>query len=222
MKSSELDQAQAAEREAAKHLDLRNQKPSLILAVALYIGFLVAPYAGGASGFAVFSGRAGIEVNAIEYIFMVLLTASVAVLTPVVIVLRRTAPALVAWCLSTVAFVMSLLLIWIRGASPAPSGWGIALAIAAAGFAAIAYALIALRRSPAQLAAQQAAREAAGRLDPVGVLQQDIHQHAVSAAHSPLVDNRRAQAQQRHRRALGASDEQHSAAGEASPEERTS
>lgn len=198
--------ARAQEREAAKYMALGSQKVTLGVAVALYLIFLVVPYAGSVSGWEIIAGRAGdygVKISLMEYVAIWLNTIGVGVLTTLTLVTCRATTGLVAWMMSTVSFAICIFGFWARGTDVNGPKIGMYLGVLAAALAAVAYSLVALRRSPEQLEAAQHARAEAGKLDRVGVVQRDI-MHTPSEAENPLlIDDRRAQAARRHRKNIG-------------------
>ena len=106
-----VQDAVAAERRAAKTIELGAHRYALIVSVVLWIAYLLVPYAGEARGWeALMLGTTseGVKISLVEAISAWLALVGVGVLTSTVIVTRRTALALVAWMMTTVSFFANL------------------------------------------------------------------------------------------------------------------
>lgn len=196
-------QAAREERVAAKYMDLRSQVYTLGLAVLSYIAYLFLPHAGGARGFEVLlrlPAAQEVGISIVENVFVYLLTIGVGVLTTLVIFTRRAVFGLVGWMMSTVGFVINILVFWMRGSQPEEAQIGMYVAAVAAGLAFFGYSLVALRRSPEQQEAERRARDIAGQLDEVGQVQAGINQAPAPERNPLLIDDRRAQAHERNAR----------------------
>lgn len=195
--------AAAAEREAAKHMDLRNQFFTLAAAVVFFVAYLVLPHAGPARGYDfVFHTATGqqVGISLPETIFCLLMSVGVGVLTTAVLITKRAVFGLAAWMMVTVGFVSSIFVFWVRGSQSYGAEVGVWLGIFSMALATVAYSLVALRRSPQQLEAERRARAAAGQLDEVGHAQRQAQTKPVAETNPLFIDDRRAQAAQRHRR----------------------
>lgn len=202
--SKEKQAAAAAEKRAARTMDLRGQTVTLWVAVALFVAYLLLPHAGPARGFQVLTGQSGeVEISIVEYVFAVLMTLGVGVLTTLTLITRRAAFGLAGWMMATVAFAVSLFMFWVRGSQDYGVGIGAVCGVVACGLTFIAYCLVALRRSPEQQEAQERARAAAGTMDEVGQVQNRIRATVDPDSNPLLVDDRRQQAAARYRRTHG-------------------
>lgn len=190
-----------AERKIAQKMDLRNQVIPLALAVVLYVAWLVLPHSAGIRGYEIitFSATARESMSIAEFVFAILITLGVGVFTTLVLITRKAVFGLIGWMLVTVGFAYSLFMIWMRGARADGAEVGMWLGIAAVTIATFSFALVALRRSPEQMAAEKQARQEASKLDTIGQAQMDIRQESAPEVNPLLVDDRRARAAQRHR-----------------------
>lgn len=207
--SVSVAQFEQQEREAAKLLQLGSLRWVLLACVALFWVAVFLPFAGGVPGWsvlAVSTDATRVQTKLTEFVFLWLALIGVGVLTLLVVVTRRFAFAAPAWMVTTVAFFVSLLAIWLRRSSSTYDagfyhGPGAYLAIVAVGIAVFTY-IPALTRRGARLEEATRRRIDADRFDAVGQAQLDatrrIH-HDESAA--LFVDDRRARAAQRHQRA---------------------
>ncbi|WP_246388983.1 hypothetical protein [Corynebacterium incognita] len=200
-----------SERLAARTMDLGGQVWPLAVAVLLFVVYLFLPHAGAASGWEVVfhqPAAAAADVKITERVFSDLLALGVGVFTVLLLATRRAAFGLIAWMLVAVAFFGSIFAFWMRGAAQVPAGIGMYIGVLSAGVAFVAYSLVALRKSPEQLAAEAARKRAAGQLDEVGELQSQLRsgsepktQLRSDARRNPLlVDDRRKRAAARHKR----------------------
>lgn len=202
--SREKQAAAAAEKRAARTMDLRGQTITLVVAVALFGAYLVLPHAGSARGVQVLTGHAGeVEISIVEYVFVTLMTLGVGVLSTLTLITRRAVFGLAGWMMSTVAFAVSLFMFWVRGTQEYGLGLGAICGVVACGLSFIAYCLVALRRSPEQQQAQERARAAAGTMDEVGQVHNRIRATVDPGSNPLLIDDRRQQAVARHRRNQG-------------------
>lgn len=193
------------EKEASRSVELGAAGWVLLGCVVAYLVSLVLPFAGAARGWQVLAATGAAreaQLKATEFVFAWLSFLGVGVLTSLTLATRRFAVAVPAWMATTVAFIVSILAIWLRRTSSTfdmglRHGPGIYLAIAAVGVAVFAFIPVVLRRSAAQADIAQRRASADGR-DAVAVAQQSA---AVSRGDNPLlVDDRRARAAERHRR----------------------
>lgn len=198
--------AVAAERRAAKRLELGNFRYLLIASVVAYVVYLLLPYAGAAHGWealALTETSEGVRISIMETVSAWFALLGVGVLTTVTILVRRTSLALVAWMLVTISFFINLWGFWFRGSAADGASIGMYVGALSTLLAFVAYCNVALRRSPEQLAAAERVRETSGKLDHVGLLQTEAATD-LPAEHNPLlVDDRRSQAAARYRRQHG-------------------
>ena len=206
--SDEVTTAQdaiAAERRAAKTIELGAHRYALIAAVVLWAAYLIFPYAGAAHGWeALVMGTTaeGVKISVVEAISAWLALLGIGVFTTATILTRRTSLALVAWMMVTISFFSHLWGFWYRGSAADGAAFGMYVGALATCVAFLVYCQVALRRSPEQLAAQERVREAAGKLDQVGLLQSEAATDLPAEQNPLLIDNRRSQAASRHRRSL--------------------
>ncbi len=197
-----------AEKKAAGRMTLGPYRWWLVAALVLYVVYLVVPHAGDTLGFQVTfrlpaAVDAGIKIT--EYVFAWLMLGGLGVFTTLTVLTRRTVFGLIAWMLVTVGVFYSLFAIWLRMTRSTADdgvnmGVGMAVAVVAVIIAEIAYAMVALRRSPEQARiAQERARHA--NLDEVGYAQREARTGGEDSGerNSLLVDDRRQRAAQRHR-----------------------
>lgn len=205
-----VQDAVAAERRAAKTIELGAHRYALIVSVVLWIAYLLLPYAGEARGWeALMLGTTseGVKISLVEAISAWLALLGVGVLTTATIVMRRTALALVAWMMTTVSFFANLWGFWYRHSAADGAEIGMDVGALSTFIAFIVYCQVALRRSPEQLAAAERVREVSGQLDHVGVLQSEAATDVPAEENPLLIDNRRSQAASRHRRQQEDSDD---------------
>ena len=206
--SDEVTTAQdaiAAERRAAKTIELGAHRYALIAAVVLWAAYLIFPYAGAAHGWeALVMGTTaeGVKISVVEAISAWLALLGIGVFTTATILTRRTSLALVAWMMVTISFFSHLWGFWYRGSAADGAAIGMYVGALATCVAFLVYCQVALRRSPEQLAAQERVREAAGKLDQVGLLQSEAATDLPAEQNPLLIDNRRSQAASRYRRSL--------------------
>lgn len=193
--------AASEERDIAKTMELGGQKITLWIAVAAFVAFLFLPYADGIPGFkaAFITTDLGVQRTPFDIIFTTLATAGVGILTTVTLLTKRATPGLIAWMMVTVAAANCLFILWLRGDSPHSPQLGFFCGLISVMLATIAYSLVALRRSPAQRAAEQHARVQAGQLDEVGRLQDSASSAKQQDTNPLLVDDRRAKAREAER-----------------------
>lgn len=191
------------EKRAAARLVLGSQLWFFVAALALYVVSLFLPQAGPVRGFEVLlqlppAQEAGIKIA--EYVYAILTFLGVGVLTPLLLITRRSAVAAVAWMFTTVGLAYSIFAIWLRQTrSSADDGVemnvGFWLSLIAVALAFLGFALVVMRRSPEQAEIARARAET-DNLDEVGRLQQDVN--VAPEANPLLVDDRRARASRRH------------------------
>ena len=195
----------AAERRAAKTIELGAHRYALIAAVVLWVAYLLLPYAGAARGWeALLMGTTaeGVKMSIVEAISAWLALVGIGVFTTATVMTRRTTLALVAWRMGTISFFSNLWGFWYRGSAADGASIGMYVGALATFVAFLVYCQVALRRSPEQLAAQERVREASGKLDQVGILQSEAATDVPAEQNPLLIDNRRSQAASRHRRSL--------------------
>lgn len=199
-------EAVAAERRAAKRIELGNFRYLLTASVVAYVAYLLLPYAGAAHGWeslALMETSEGVRISIMETVSAWFALLGVGVLTTATIFVRRTSLALVAWMLVTISFFINLWGFWFRGSAADGASIGMYVGALSTLLAFVAYCNVALRRSPEQLAAAERVRETSGKLDHVGLLQTEAATD-LPAEHNPLlVDDRRSQAAARYRRQHG-------------------
>ncbi|AKK11297.1 Rv2732c family membrane protein [Corynebacterium uterequi] len=202
-------QLAAQERAAARTVSLAGINTALWVVAALWLAFMVLPYAGPVRGYEVafvLPGARDAGMKITEYIFAILGTLGMGVFTLATLVTKRTVFALVAWMFSAVAAFSSLLAVWLRQTRPSSFdginlGIGVWLLSAAALIAVCAYSMSALRRNPEQAALAQA-RSEADDLDEVGRAQRallDARRRSEEQLPEYLKDDRRRRAAERHR-----------------------
>lgn len=184
-----LADAAAAEKQAARHVELAGSGAVVAVGIVAVLAYLVLPHGGGVAGWEVLAGR----VSLMEQFFAVMSTAG-AVLSLAAVLTRRTALVWVAWMCVAIGFFSGLWALWALGTRDASAGIGFYLAALGQLVSFVGFARIALRRSPEQQAAAelayQRAREEQGSAAMYTV---------ANAAENPLLqDDRRAQAARRH------------------------
>lgn len=197
-----------AEKKAASGMTLGPYLWWLVVALVLYVVYLVVPHAGHVLGFQVTfrlpaAVDAGIKIT--EYVFAWLMLGGLGIFTTLTVLTRRAAFGLIAWMLVTVGVFYSLFAMWLRMTRSSADdgvnlGVGMAVAVVAVVIAEIAYAMVALRRNPEQARiAEERARHA--NLDEVGYAQREARTggDAPAEANSLLVDDRRRRAAERHK-----------------------
>lgn len=197
----------AAEKKAARRMDLAGYLWWLVAALLLFISYLVTPHAGSVLGYeVVFRLPSAIEANikVTEYIFAWLSALGIGVFTTLTLITRRTSFGLIAWMLSTVALLFSLLAVWLRQTRDVSeeelgAGFGLYLAILGVVVAVYAYSRVALRRSPEQAELAEA-RARDDNLDEVGYAQREVQrqQQASFESNPILIDDRRQRATERY------------------------
>ncbi|PZO98312.1 MAG: hypothetical protein DI609_10990 [Corynebacterium urealyticum] len=200
-------EAVAAERRAAKRIELGNFRYLLTASVVAYVAYLLLPYAGAAHGWeslALMETSEGVRISIMETVSAWFALLGVGVLTTATIFVRRTSLALVAWMLVTISFFINLWGFWFRGSAADGASIGMYVGALSTLLAFVAYCNVALRRSPEQLAAAERVRETSGKLDHVGLLQTEAATDLPPEQNPLLVDDRRSQAAARYRRQHGA------------------
>ncbi|MDR7329523.1 Rv2732c family membrane protein [Corynebacterium guangdongense] len=196
-----------AEKKAAGRMTLGPYLWWLVAALVLYAVYLVVPHAGDVRGFEVtFRLPAAVDsgIKITEYVFAWLMLGGLGVFTTLTVLTRRTVFGLIAWMFVTVGVFYSLFAMWLRMTRSSADdgvnvGVGMAVAVVAVFIAEIAYAIVALRRSPEQARiAEERARHA--NLDEVGYAQREARTGGEAAAQpNPLLaDDRRQRAARRH------------------------
>lgn len=196
----------ALEKRTADALDLGARRWVLAAAVAVYAVSLLLPFAGDAAGWQVltFTEPAELPIAIGERAFALLSFLCLVVFTLPVVVVQRTAFAMLAWMTGCVALVMALLGLWLRqtGATGASTGVGMYLAIAALVVAVPILTGAWMRRTPEQQRLEEQ-RRAQTEFNPVAEVQTDAAQQAVrrTDGSAGIVDDRRQRARERHRQA---------------------
>ncbi len=105
--SNQYEQAHAAERAAAKKMELGNHRVALIIAIVVWVAYLVLPYAGPAHGWeALQLGTTddGVRISIMETVSAWFSLVGIGVLTTLTVATRRTNFALAAWMMVTISF----------------------------------------------------------------------------------------------------------------------
>src|SRR5699024_1959736 len=133
-------------------MDLRNQAIPLIIAVIIYIAWLILPHSVWMHVYQIitFSAKARESMSIAEFAFAVLATLGIGVFTTLTLLTRRALFGLLAWMLVTVGFAYSLFMVWMRGARADGAEIGLWCGIIAVAIATVSLSLVALRRRPAQ------------------------------------------------------------------------
>ncbi|QPK78362.1 hypothetical protein G7Y31_07185 [Corynebacterium lizhenjunii] len=192
-----LAQARIAEKKAARSVTLGAQGLPLILSVVGFALSLPLVVSAGVRGWAMLGSFS--QMTLMEYVFY-LFSAIGAVATVSVLLTRRTVLAQIAWMCVTLGFFLALWAFW-ASSRTGGAGLGFLVTVLANACAMVAYALLIMRKSPEQQAAERRVRELARELDLVGQVQ-EAARHAEAAPQ--LADDRRAQAAHRHQRARNA------------------
>lgn len=206
------------ERQAARRVELGAAGYVLGGVLAVYLVALFCPQVTGVRGWQVLAVTAesraqGLKIT--EYVFSWLAFLGIGVLTTITVLTRRTAAALVAWMLVTVAVAFSLLSMWLRLQRPGveehvTAQVGYYLMIAAVIVACGCYSMTALRRSPEQERIARA-RAQAPSLDPVARAQAEslgsTRSEAAGEDNPLFIDDRRMRAHERARRRAGRSED---------------
>lgn len=198
--------AVAAEKRAARTIELGKHKYALIVSVLAWVAYLVLPYAGEARGWeALFVGGTveGVRISLMETVSAWLALGGVGILTTATLLTRRTSVALAAWMMVTISFFVNLWGFWYRGGAAEGASIGMYVGAISTLVAFLMYCQVALRRNPEQLAAAERVREVSGQLDHVGVLQNEAATELPAEQNPLLIDDRRARAASRHRRQQG-------------------
>lgn len=198
----------AAEKKAARRMELGGHRWVLLAALVLFVIYLVTPHAGHVLGYEVVlrlpeSVDGGIKIT--EYLYAWFSALGIGVFTTLTLLTRRAVFGLIAWMFSVVTLIFSLLALWLRQTRSVAEedmsvGVGFFLSLIGVVLAVYAYSRIALRRSPeqAQLADARARDE---NLDEVGYVQREAMttRRHTSFDNNPLfVDDRRQRATERY------------------------
>lgn len=199
----------AAEKQAARRMELGGHRWVLLVALALFLIYLVTPHAGHVLGYEVvlrLPESVDGDIKITEYLYAWLSALGIGVFTTLTLLTRRTVFGLIAWMLTVVALFFSLLALWLRQTRSVAEedmsvGFGFFLSLIGVVLAVYSYSRIALRRSPeqAQLADARARDE---NLDEVGYMQREARttrQHTSFETNPLFVDDRRRRAAERHR-----------------------
>lgn len=198
----------AAEKNAARRMQLGPYRWWLTAAVIIWLVYLVLPHAGPVRGYEVtFRLPAAVDANVkiTEYVYSWLMLAGIGILTTLVLITRRTALGLIAWMFSGVALFYYVLALWLRQTRSATevgldAAIGLYISIISVALTVVAYAMVALRRSPEQQKLADARAEH-DNLDEVGYAQREamVTKQNTSYESNPLfVDDRRQRAAERH------------------------
>ncbi len=190
-----------AEKDTASTVEMGARRWVLAACVVAYLIALFLPFAGGASGWQVVGSTAAAEqaqTTLTEYLFAWFSLAGLGILTTLAVALRRFPLTVMAWAVTTVSLVLSVLGIWLRnsGGIDINRGAGYYLAMLAVAVAVFTIFPVFLNRSDEHLSVARQ-RAAAQETDAIANAQR-----SASAAHENplLVDDRRARAAERHRR----------------------
>ncbi|KAA8740980.1 hypothetical protein CJ203_07075 [Corynebacterium tuscaniense] len=199
------------EKPLATRLDLGWRKWVLVAVIGVYVVTLFLPYAAGIPGWQVlsFTEPAEAHIALAERVFTLVSFASLVVFSVLALVLRHTSPAMVAWMTGCVSLAAALLGTWMRqtGTAGGSTGAGMYLAIVCLIVAVPILTSAWLRRDPEQTRYEEL-RRANPEANPVADVQTAAtraHTHADSTPEVPahLVDDRRAQARERHQNSKG-------------------
>lgn len=193
------------EKVSARHVELGGAYFVLLGATVVYFVTLLLPQVTGVQGwqvvtFSAAAAEAGVKLT--EYVFAVLCLLGIGVFTTATLITRRTALALIAWMITTVAVAYSLLAVWLRLQRPGSEaevtlGVGTYLMIAVVIVAFVAYATTVLRRSPEQRELARARAET----DDVDEVARAQREASRNPGDNPLlVDDRRDRSRRRAQR----------------------
>ena len=206
------DNETAREREirAGKRLWLGNQAYVLGGAVALYVAGLLLPVVTGVRGFDVVAQTAAARdanIKLTEYVFAYLALVGVGVFTPLTLIFRRAALAMIAWVATAIGTFYAVLAFWLRQQRPGGEeqysiSGGFLLIVVAVVVCLVTYSMVTLRRSDDQ---RELARErAAAAASPDSEYEKRaaaVFRRGGGEGENPLlVDDRRARARARHGR----------------------
>ena len=195
--SNQYEQAHAAERAAAKKMELGNHRVALIIAIVVWVAYLVLPYAGPAQGWeALQLGTTddGVRISIMENVSAWFSLVGIGVLTTLTVATRRTNFALAAWMMVAISFFISLWSFWFRGSTADSPSIGMWVGTLASLIAFLAYCQVAFKRSP------EKARREASKLDQVGILQTEAATTLAPEENPLLIDDRRRQAARRYKK----------------------
>ncbi|OFQ49335.1 hypothetical protein [Corynebacterium sp. HMSC076D02] len=196
--SNQYDTAHAAERAAAQKMELGGYKTALIVAIVVWVAYLVLPYAGSAHGWEVLGlGSTSVKISIMENISGWCALLGIGVLTSLTVITRRLNFGLAAWMLVAISLFLNLWGFWYRGSTADGASIGMWVGVLASLIAFLAYCRVAFRRSPEQIAAAEKARAAASSLDQVGVLQTEAATTLPPEENPLLIDDRRRRAHKR-------------------------
>ena len=200
------DDTPTPEKHLATRLDLGWRAWVLAAVAAVYVVTLFMPYAAGIPGWQMltFTEPADAHIALAERVFTLVSFASLVVFSVLALVLRHTSPAMLAWMTGGIGLGAALLGTWMRqtGTAGGSTGAVMYLAIVCLVIAVPVLTSAWLRRDPEQERYEQARRENP-EANPVADVQSaatQAHSHAGSAQDLPahLIDDRRAQARERH------------------------
>lgn len=208
--STTQDLAQAERKEAGR-FDLSTYGKLLLAAWVLFVGALLLPHGGNVRGWQVLTFQAksmGLKIGVAEVAFVLLGTLGVVVFGGLLLITKRTVFANISFLLCGMALFASLFGMWMRlqdreNTGGPGLGMGLLIEVFAVLFAVYALSFMVMRRSEAQqrIAEQRAQHDS---LDAVGKAQQDVfggRQYNQPETNPLLIDDRRKQAAQRHRKA---------------------
>lgn len=196
------------EKQRAGTVDLGGRRWLLAALIALYVLALTLPFAGDTAGWRVltFTESDTFDVAIGERVFAVLSFVCLPVFTLLLVIMRRTVFALFAWMAGCVSLVAALLGLWLRqtGSTGAATGAGMYLAIACV-LVAVPFLTAAWTRRDPEQQEMEALRREQTEFNPVAEAQAAAGHQSVRRAEDAgtLIDDRRARAAQRHRRARG-------------------
>lgn len=194
------------EARAAATLEMGSRRWVLAACAGLYLFAMFLPFAADASGWDMLASTQAAQdaqTKITEYAFVWCSFIGLGVLTSLTVIFRRFALGVPAWMVTTVSFAVSLMAIWLRRSSSTYDlglrhGLGIYLAILAVAVAVFTLFPVLFGRSEqAREAAQQRAR--AQGSDEVALAQRSATSRV--EGNPLLIDDRRARAAERHKRA---------------------
>lgn len=197
-----MDDAAKEERRVGAHLGLGRVRWVLAGSWAVFVLSLLLPHAGDIASWEVLAMQRGEAVRIPERIFVVLATVAVGVVGGLLALTKRTTVAMVAFLVTGMALIASLLGLWSRiqlAETTGAPGVHVAMLLQTACVVVqlVCVCLVILRRTPEQMAAQERRAEAASQLDAVGTAQREASGDPWEV-NPLLVDDRRARARRRH------------------------
>ncbi|AZA09091.1 Rv2732c family membrane protein [Corynebacterium pseudopelargi] len=200
----------AAEKQAAKKIDLRHYRWFMLASLIAFVLGLLLSHSGDVRGLDVLLQNQRAEqgdVRIAETIFVLFGTTAAVVLNAIVLITRRTAVANIQYLIGGIALLFSLFALWMRLQSKeidGSTGIGIGLMLEVVAIIVLIYAMscVIFARSEEQRTAA-AMRAEHNELDSVGLAQQEsMRSRGVDPAESNplLIDDRRKRAAEKHQR----------------------